>query len=263
MSSDLNKKRFQRPQRRPVLVAVGAALFTAATAIDAPASIAGAVLQSSGAGIRYDAATGTLWNGRLQGVTWRNAALGDVAFHLDPAGLLVGRLAARIEMRGGAILGTGRISVRPFGEYAIHRTEAVVSLSAFRGLKLLGAPLTGKAVLKDADLTGNSRGCRQAKGAVESDALDAVAEKYGRKGFSLKGEIRCENGSLIVPLMGGSEGVRADALVRFDATGRIVSKAAVETKDPDLALALQTLGFRIDNGVWKFESSFGSQGGRT
>ena len=102
---------------------------------------------------------------------------------------------------------------------------------------------------------GTARGCRHAEGEVSTDAAAQLASRFGAKGFPLKGPIRCENGALVLPLSGSAAQLKADAILRFEPSGRIGSAVEIVTENSDLVLALQTLGFRNDNGVWRLESA--------
>jgi hypothetical protein len=257
------KSKARTLRRGGALIASGLCIFFVILIADAPASLAGSVLAAGGVGARYDSASGTLWKGRLNAVAWRGVRLGDIAFAFDPGAVLFGRVQTRMSIAGGPVIGKGRVSAGALGGYALRDVDAEIALDKLAGLRFLGAQASGVATVKVAALTGNSRGCRHAEGEVSTDAVASLATRFGRKGFALKGPIRCENGALVLPLSGGADGISVKAVLRFEGAGRVASKAEVATEDDQVALALQTLGFRNDNGVWRFETLLESAGGPT
>lgn len=245
------------------LAATGQAAFAATLIAEAPASLVGIALARSTTAFHYEKASGSVWNGRMTGVVVRGLSIGEVRFKIEAGSLILGRLAATIEANGRGVRARGWVAGDLSGALTGRNITADIALEEFRGMRLLGAPLEGKAFVRLNAFAGSLRGCTHAEGAISTDALVSVARRFNRKGFPLAGAIRCENGALALPLSGSAEGVRADTTLLFDKRGRIVSKSAVETQDNALASALRTLGFRNDNGVWRFETSLQVQGGPT
>lgn len=237
------------------LAAVGLIAFLAVAVAEAPASLAGLALDSAGTGVTYEASSGTVWNGSLRGLAWRGIDLGEVRFQFEHAALLTGRLAASARAESPALKGRGVLSIGVFGGWSARNVEAVLDLNQFRDIRLLGTPLSGSATIRVKSIGGSARGCRNADGEVSTDAAAQLATRFGVKGFPLKGPIRCENGALVLPLSGRAAQLRADAILRFEPSGRIGSAVEIVTENSDLALALQTLGFHNDNGVWRLESA--------
>ncbi len=256
-----SRGRYAEDARTRGLAAAGLCAFAATAIASAPAALIGSAISNSGSGLAYVEASGSIWSGKLSGVAWRGIDIGEVAFELDPAALLLGRISTRFSVKGGLGAARGIVSAGLSGEVAARSVTAELELDQIHGIKVLGSPLTGRATITKASMTVSSRGCRDAQGTVATDAAVALAARFQREGFPLEGPIRCENGTLVLPLAGEGGGVQVEALLRIDKSGRVATRAAIETQDSEIALALQTLGFRNDNGVWRQETSVRSQGG--
>lgn len=73
------------------LIALGLLALLAFVLATLPAGVAAGRLEKLG--VRASAWTGSIWNGGAQGLTWRDAPIGDLAWQLSPVALLGGKAA--------------------------------------------------------------------------------------------------------------------------------------------------------------------------
>lgn len=173
-------------------------------------------------------ASGTVWSGRLEGVTLRGLQLGDFDVAVSPADLVLGRLAVRFSSEG--IVREGRWKSSPGG-------------GAFEGLKGLvpldrlsaGAPPGAFVSFLDGAGWVDGSGCREASGRVLVDGLSEA-------GFTgMEGTVGCETGRIILALT-PSNGPPFD-LVLDPRGGQVGARSA----DAATLAALSALGFNVEN----------------
>lgn len=244
------------------LALVAAAIFCAALVASAPASILPAALGFDRAGVGYEGATGTLWRGEIGGLSVGGVPVGDVSYAFAPVSLLRGAAEARVAVKNGAARGGGYVSIAPDGVLRVRGLSADLDLAAFRTVRALGQPLSGAASARGLSLEITPGGrCRAAAGRVSTDAISVAAAAFNRKGFLMAGPLSCEGGEAVLALRGDGSGVSASVDVTLKPGWKIATAATLSGADAEMALALQTLGFRNDNGVWKTESGGISVGG--
>jgi general secretion pathway protein N len=95
------------PARRPWwLIGLGLAAVVLIALATLPASLAGG--QLARVGIAAAGFSGSLWQGRAQGLAWRGAPVGDLRWTLRPWSLLTGRAAGALDLtRPDGTLSTG------------------------------------------------------------------------------------------------------------------------------------------------------------
>lgn len=235
-----------------VLCAILTAGYTALA--DIPASVAPLIAGFSKRGVAYEGASGTIWRGVLHGVSLGGARVGDVAFTTDAFALLGGAARAKFSVNGGALRGDGAATVNLFKKVTLRNVAVTLDLSAFRTMRVLDQPVQGAArvTISRLDLTGDR--CARAEGMVTTDVLAVVAQAYNKHGFPMSGALACRNGELSLALAGHDDGLSATAELRLKKGFKIASSAALKSADPEIALALQTLGFRNEGGVWRAET---------
>jgi general secretion pathway protein N len=222
-------------------------LFVAVTLITAIVRLPLAlVLGLADAPLRATEISGTIWNGRIEGAQVAGYALGDidVSGHVLP--LLSGHAGAGLVFSGPLVNGKadvdlGRASMR------IENASLTVDLAPLQLFDAFGAPMRGTAEADIPQLVVEDGRCVLGALTVSTDVLRESVARYGGEGFVLDGEGGCEDGALVLPLMGqGPEG-RADVVLRLARAGYL-TELTFEPRDPRLAEALRQYGFQEQAG---------------
>lgn len=210
-----------------------------------PLSVAVRAVDAPGRAVSFARVSGTIWNGRIDGLSWRGHDLGAAHIVFRPLSLLVGRLGLDVALDGGGMIsGSGFIGLKPAG-----LVVSDLTLSADVAALPILMPLSGQVALDvgRADLTRN--GCRAAEGSVRTDALVHRPAGLPWKGPVLAGPITCANGAIVIPMRGDTEaGPIAVALtLARDGTFGV----QVDARAPNSAVAglLSGIGFVEKGGV--------------
>ena len=235
----------------PLLLLAGASFATTLVAW-APASLLMALAPKSG--VAYVRSEGTIWRGAVEGLVVEGAPLGRVSFRVHPFALFSGRLAAAIEIEGGAIEGEGEFAVGLGGAVTARAVAAEVDLSRFRRFGIMGATLSGAARIEADELAFSVRGCRAAAGSVWTDVLRKPAQRFGGEAFDLEGPARCDGPDLAVSLAGqGSDGA-ATLDIRLKPGFEYAFKASVAPQRAGVEEALLYFGFERADGALGYET---------
>lgn len=227
--------------------------FTLAAAImiaaSAPASIIAGLVRHANSTVFVEKASGSLWRGRLRGVSAQGVRIGDVSFRTHPFSLFAMRLAADVSVSEGALVGKGEIAIAPDGRLTLSGSKFVFSLDAANRYAILGTPLSG-TVRADIDrLSISKKGCVGGSARFWTDVLVAPAKRFDSEAFDLAGEGQCVRGNFVVALSGqGGEGAVSLSL-SVSPTLSYVLSAEAQPSRPEVADALQVLGFERTNGV--------------
>lgn len=233
---------------RTLSAVFGAAALVAIVA-SAPASILPAIMRSANSTLSVEKATGTLWRGKLKGVSAQGVRLGDVAFTTNPLALLSGRIAADIVIADGALNGKGKVAVSPGGRLVVNEATFTFSLNAANRFALLGTPLAGDVRADIGRLVVSRKGCVSGSAQLWTDVLVAPAKRFASEAFDLAGEGACKGGNFVVALSGqGGEGAVSLTLSVSPALTYVLSAEAQPARR-EVADALQVLGFERSNGV--------------
>jgi general secretion pathway protein N len=204
----------------------------------------------AGGKIVWSATQGTIWNGRVVGLTFQGQPYGDLRTRLRLQELTLGRLAFDVRLQSAGVRGLGII--RPVGFNAIEATDVQLELdlSALHMLDPRLRSVGGEIALQSSKVMLDSRGCVEAIGTASSDMLSRVAMALGQSWSSVSGELRCEAGALVVPLEGGGpEGELFSAQGKFGKGGSSI-EARVSNADAALGYALGSIGFKLNNGEY-------------
>ena len=180
------------PPRRFLYAGAGLASFLLFLLANIPAGALTGLLESRLSGnIRVSGVDGTIWNGSLRSISIHGWRLTATQWDLNPAGLLLGRLSARIETR---IAG---------GELTTDLTAGMSGTLALRDLEADGPVQPIAAAINLPAAGGRYR--------VEISAL-TIEEGWPA---SLVGKVRVA--SVPLSLTGDSAGARGNFVVEFDA----------------------------------------------
>ena len=213
----------------------------------------GIVLDRSGlAGgkLVWSAAQGTIWNGRVVGLTFQGQPYGDLRTRLRLQELTLGRLAFDVRLQGAGIRGLG--IVRPIGLNAVEATDVQLELdlSALNKLDPRLRGVGGQVEFQGSKVMLDRSGCVEARGTASSDMISRVAGALGQSWPRVSGELRCEDGALVVPLEGGGpQGELFSAQGKFGKEDSSI-EARVSNADAALGYALGSIGFKLNNGEY-------------
>jgi general secretion pathway protein N len=178
---------------------------------------------------------GSVWFGELSDAHAGGLALGDLATHVSPVQLLLGRAHIDVAAKGD----------RPFrGAIGISRHGiGVDDLSAsVPGSGGLPQPI---ATLDLDDVTAQFKdgACQRAEGRVRA----MLAGQIGGVPLpqTLAGSARCDGNALLLPLASTAGTETLD--IRLHRDGSYAADLAMRTGDPQLATKLQSAGFRLSS----------------
>lgn len=123
------------PARRPWwLLGLGLAAVVTIALATLPASLAGGQLERFG--LAAAGFSGSLWQGRAQGLAWRGAPLGDLRWTLRPWSLLTGRASGTLDLArpDGTLSTVFSVSFR--GELRLTDLQANLDVAALSALPL-------------------------------------------------------------------------------------------------------------------------------
>lgn len=177
---------------------------------------------SAPADLSVSNATGTVWSGRLETVTWRGVALGDFDAALSPLDLLHGP-AARLSNGSG-----------PLKSARLHASGGSVSLSeAIISVRLAdlvsNAPAELIARISDGAVDLREGVCISAAGRIEAPP----APSLGLPAF--RGDLSCEGGAFLARM----ESETGQAVLEL---GPALDRIGYRSASPTLAIALAAIG---------------------
>ncbi len=237
------------------LIALGAAVFAATLIAQAPASIIPALINLDGRGVGFVAVEGTIWRGRIDGLTYNNALIGDVSYRVSPLSLAL--LSPRVEASstGGAVRGKARVRVGLGRRLEIADTALDVDVGAFADRGIMGRPVEGVAQITVARIALSAAGCRAADARLWTDVLDEPVQRFRGEDFPMTGNVRCDGDDLVASMAGqSSDGLAQMALrVRPNFSYEITARAEVDQEE--LASALRFFGFEQDGDALVYGSA--------
>lgn len=189
---------------------------------------------------------GSVWFGELREAQAGGFALGDLAAHLSPVRLLLGR--AHVEIRGeGDRPLQGAVGISRHG---IGVDDVSASLPGGGALPL---PIT-TLDLDDVSARFENGGCRRADGRVRA----SLAGQIGGVPLpqALAGTARCDGNALLLPLASTAGTETLDLRLRAD--GSYTADLAMRTGDPKIGTKLQLAGFQLsqDGYLLSFQGRF-------
>lgn len=238
------------------LILIGAFAASFQVVATAPASLIPALAGFSRAGLRYEEARGSVWNGTLRGVDAMGLRLGDVEYEIAPFSLFAGHAGGVFFMSGGALEGDGRARIGPFGGVEISNARLLFDLGAATRYAFLGEPLAGSLRADVVRLVLSKKGCVESQARLLTDVLAAPARRLKARAFDLAGSGSCDNGDFLVELSGKGEEGAVAVSIRISPSMAYWLAATVVPVREDVAAALQTLGFRNKDG----ELTIGAEG---
>ncbi len=241
--------------RAALLIFVFALAFLAGAVARFPLSAALSLGGARAEGLDWRAAEGTVWSGRVRGLTVRDYPLGDASLSLSPLSLLTLSPAADVALAGPEANGRARIVLTPGGAARLSDGQASLRLSELTAIDARLRARGGSLTARDVEIAFRDGRCTQARGALQTDALT-----YGFggdwRGPVLDGAMACDNGVLVMALTGADEAQEVEARAMLG-RGETRVEAAVRSDDPALARIAPLIGFTPYGEGWRYQRSFG------
>lgn len=187
-------------------------------------------------GLSARAVTGPVWYGQLIEARIGDLPLGDIRARLSPFQLLIGR--ARLDLNGApqgnrpAL--TGAITTSRYSFGVDDMTGPIPTGPAFAPLPINRLDLEAVSIRFD------NGACATAQGRVKAQLSGAMAAMPLPQ--SMSGNVKCEGGALIVPLVSPAGTEAITLLIRGN--GRYRATLDLQTTDPALAQKLGSIGFQ-------------------
>lgn len=238
---------------------IGVLIFAALALSQAPASLLASVMtkelsKNSQARFSYAHVSGLAWKGRFDDVVINSTYIGRVDYDISLLALLTGKIKGDLSLRGGAIVGDGKI-VLGKKLIDINGGNFRVALGDLTSNRALGVPLTGQLRIEAERLRFNKKGCVDAKGTIFTDFLHGPARQLNVEGFNLQGPASCKGDDLELLLSGsGSEGrVGVELLIKPDLHFQIVANVVPVREEVVEALAFA--GFEKNENGLNYQAS--------
>ncbi len=238
--------------RRFTLIAL--ACFAAAAVAFAPASVGAWMLKRSAPLLSMTGADGTVWRGRLSGVTYNGVLIGDIDYRLFALPLLMGRIALDAHSANGALLGGARVTLGT-GGIGFRDLSAEFNLGAIRQYTFFGVRYQGLARLKAHRLRLSEKECVAEAATLSTTAFEALTRQWSDGAFPIAGAIECRDGAIVAALDGESADGKASVglTIRPDFTYAV--RIAAEPRRQDVSRALQLFGFEDKGDGLSYEAA--------
>lgn len=204
-----------------------------------PLSVAVGIAVPERLALSYRAVIGTVWNGRLEGVTLAQHFLGDITLALRPWSLFAGRLSSDWTLDRAGLEGRGRMTRGLGGDIRLREIELDGRVSDLPTL----ISLTGRFGLQAGHVHWGADGCRSAGGRVETDALTGGLPQLDWRGPVLVGNLACEGKALRLEMAGAQAGERFDVTAMLYPDRRYDLTVTVATESGRLQSTLPLFGF--------------------
>ena len=206
---------------------------------------------ASGAGrLGYEDVFGTVWNGRVYGLTVQGERVREIAVSVAPLPLLTGRISADWRAADDGLAGNGHAVIAP-GYLRLDNASLTAPLARLANVRD-GLDPRDPVFLRLARLELRDGRCVEAAGSVRSGALIEPAAAHGVDAPPLEGDIACEGGDVAMTFSGETPDVTVNgrAVLR---PGGYDWQLDVRTDNPDLADVLALAGFRAEGDGWHAE----------
>lgn len=209
------------------------------------------VLNATGArdqGVNWTSAKGSVYSGRVEGLTVRGTQYGTADLRLVPAAIAQRKITYEVDWTGPNGIGTSKVTMA--GANQIELTDYVIDLdlAAFARSARWIEKSGGRVKLEGTLLRFTDGKCAEVSGKASSDVLERNREALGAGWSALEGELSCEDGALVVPLLSeNTSGTRFGAVMKAAPGVRTKFEARISGKiSRPMAFALPLAGFARD-----------------
>lgn len=211
--------------------------------------------------IRFEAAAGTVWKGRLSSVTINGQDFGDIAIKLDPGQIFTGHATGHATFARHGLQGEIGVSYAVFGGRT--RLSDVLVEGDASAVPVLPARLRGtdgKFRLVISQIVFDNGVCSTAAGDVWTDALAKADLGHGWVGPELRGPVTCDDGKVAVEASGkAASGEDVSASVRVGLNLSLDLQARVANATRGAVETLTELGFQPENGAYVLHQQLGDR----
>lgn len=217
-----------------------ALVFLLALAVSAVALAPASFVPQRPGEFAYQRATGSIWDGRYEGVVIGDLDVGEVDARLSPLRLLTATLAMDARFSGERVSGDLHIERGLFGNRSLRSgTLTVVGLPLAPGFAL-----PAETSIEDLQVAFDRAQCRAASGNVETDALQRIPALTAWDGPALQGTAVCRDGAAQLLLSSENRhGEIASLLLTLQGDGAGEWRMSVSSSRQEVAAALQSVGF--------------------
>ena len=194
--------------------------------------------------LEYQSASGTVWQGTVQGLRVGLQPLGRADVAVSPLSLFVGRVQADLSLQGPSLSGNGRLVVGLDGRARISDGRLRGQTGGLVGLVDQVRSLNGQFSASVDELVLSGTSCEAGRGRVSTDLLTRLERDWNWAGPALAGPLDCRDGRVVLDLDGETDTgdrVSIDLAAGLDLTGDLVAR--VTTPVPNAQVGLQSLGF--------------------
>lgn len=183
-------------------------------------------------GISASAVNGSVWNGEIENLTIRGAALGDVNVSTDPLSIMTG--APKLSFRSNGPISQGAVTARSTGP-RFSNLRGQIALTQLDPQ----APSGAVATFTDASLDLTADACTGASGRARIVGMAAAGLP------DMSGPISCEQGRVRLSLTpdGDRPGPEVDLLVDLTSPGQ--PQLFARTSDLNVQMALPAYGVEV------------------
>ena len=190
-----------------------------------------------GKNIRY---SGTIWKGQITGVDF----IGDIHLGVDAKALLSGQLPLSFQTSSPVMTMSGKASKNRLKAFKFSGQLADLPTSDGR-LK----EIAGQVDFEISEMEFEEN-CKSASGNAATDILTRNGGRWRWRGPLLSGPISCDQGDLLVKLLGSenAQTIKADLRIKIDGTYR--ADFSVRTREAAAGVVLPLYGFESKNGQY-------------
>lgn len=229
---------FSHMKANRFLIGLGVAVFLLTLIAQAPASLIPALINLESRGVGFTDINGTIWDGQIENLTYRNTPIGDVGYRFSPLSLLTLSPHLEVSSTGGAVRGKASVRAGLGRRLEISDTAFDIDLGPFAPRGIMGRPVQGVAQITIVKISLSSAGCRVADARLWTDVLDEPSQRFRGTDFPMAGTVRCEGSDLVASMAGqNADGLAEMALrVRPNFSYELTARARVAEEEVNSAL---------------------------
>lgn len=209
-----------------------------------PMSVAADLAASRFPDFKFEAASGSVWDGKLSQVAFGSQFIGDLAVKTDPLALFGGKASGMLGLTREGFEGSADLAYGVGdGGLEMKNLKLAGNTALVPGMPAALTRSDGRFTLSVSDVKFVDSLCESASGEVWTDALTKVNVR-GWVGPELRGPVTCEGGHMQVQA-GGKAATGEDVLATLSISQHLdmALTATVANATPAAAQALADIGF--------------------